>query len=70
MSLSFSVTIDNKNIVFSYNELKQLLIVTSIDGVERHIICASGHIKSIDDAKEYARVLANEFQNNPFWHPV
>lgn len=70
MSLSFSVEIDSKEIVFTYDEAAGSLVVTSIAGVERHIICASGHISNVDDAREYAKVLANKFQDNLFWHPV
>ena len=70
MNLSFSVDIDDKEILFTYDEEKRSLIVTSINGNPRHIICASGHINNVDDAKEYAKVLSNEFQYSPFWHPV
>ncbi|MFZ9963327.1 MAG: hypothetical protein ACO3FP_08305 [Burkholderiales bacterium] len=70
MSLTFSVNVDGKEIVFAYDEVARALSVTSIDGIARHIICASGHIKSFDDAENYAKVLANEFKANPFWHPV
>ena len=70
MSLAFSVNVDGKEIVFSYNEDSRTLVVTSIDGIARHIICASGHINSFDDAAKHAKVLANEFKAHPFWHPV
>ena len=70
MSLAFSVNVDGKEILFSYDETARALSVTSINGIARHIICASGHIQSFDDATKYAKVLANEFKANPFWHPV
>jgi hypothetical protein len=70
MSLAFSVNVDGKEIIFAYDEVARALSVTSINGIARHIICASGHIKNSDDAENYAKVLANEFKANPFWHPV
>jgi hypothetical protein len=70
MTLSFSVNIDDKEIVFSYDEAIKSLVVISIDGATRYIICSSGHIKNLDHAKEYAKVLANEYKSNTFWHPV
>ncbi len=70
MSLAFSVDVDGKEIIFAYDEAARALTVTSIDGVARHIICASGHIKSFDDAANYAKLLADENKYHPFWHPV
>jgi len=70
MSLAFSVNVEGKEIIFAYDEVARALSVTSIDGIARHIICASGHIKSFDDAAKYAKLLANENKYHPFWHPV
>jgi len=70
MSLSFSVNIDDKEIVFSYDEAARGLAVTSINGQPRNIICASGHIKNLDDAQTYAKVIAENYSYSPFWHPV
>ncbi len=70
MSLAFSVNVDGKEIVFAYDEVARALTVTSINGVARHIICASGHIKNFADAENYAKVLADGYKDHPFWHPV
>jgi len=70
MTISLSVYIDDKEIVFTYDEDKRSLVVTSINKKPRHIICACGDINTVDDAKKFATVLANKFKDNPFWHPV
>jgi hypothetical protein len=70
MSLAFSVNVDGKEIIFAYDEVARALSVTSINGIATHIICASGHIKSFDDAQNYAKVIASDFKARPFWHPV
>lgn len=70
MSLAFSVNVDGKEIVFAYDETARALAVTSIGGIARHVICASGHIKNFDDAEKYAKVIADHYKDNIFWHPV
>jgi hypothetical protein len=70
MALAFNVMVNNHDVEFLFNKTSGTIQITAIDGQPRSVICQTLLVKTLDEAKEQARILTDNKANTLFWHPV
>ena len=70
MAVSFNVSINEMDIEFLYDTASGSMTIASINEEKRAIICQTKNLKTLDDAKEQAKLLTQNKSNTLFWHSV